>query len=99
MEMKLNRWVGGSIGIVCIVVAVISLPVPGFPSSLFLVAGIAVLAKSSPAMEKRFREHRFLGVWISKVEGLPRRHLIAVLIAWVCVLAGSGFLLKQYLAP
>lgn len=98
MEITLNRWVGGSIGTACIAVAVVSFPVPGFPSSLFLVAGIAVLAKSSPAMEKRIRDHRLLGAWISKVESLPRRRLVAVLIVWVCVLAVSGFLLKQYLS-
>lgn len=94
----MNRWVGGSIGIVCVAVAVVSFPVPGFPSSLFLVAGIAVLAKSSPALEAKFREHRLLGAWITKVESLPRRHLVAVLLAWVCVLVVSGLLLKHYLS-
>ena len=83
-------------GIVCVVVAVVTLPIPGVPSSGFLLVGVALLAKSSPGIERWLREHRLIGPWIERIEGLPRRKLIVVLVLWLIVLATTGWLASRW---
>jgi uncharacterized membrane protein YbaN (DUF454 family) len=79
-------------GVVCVLIAVVTFPIPGVPSSAFLLLGGAMLARSSPALEKRLREHRWLGTWIRRIEELPRRRILQVLVVWILVLAITGWL-------
>ncbi len=77
-------------GVACVVVAVVSFPIPGVPWSAFLLFGAAMLARSSPALEQRLREHRLLGPWIRRIEELPPQRLLLVLIVWLAVLLITG---------
>lgn len=99
MEHPLRRWIPISIATICLLVAIISAPVPGFPSSLFLVISVAILAKTSPQLEQRVRDHRLLGAWIGKVEELPRRRKILLLIGWITSLAVGAWLVSRVAAP
>ncbi|MFK7817572.1 MAG: DUF454 family protein [Planctomycetaceae bacterium] len=79
-------------GVICVAIAVVTFPIPGVPSSAFLLLGGAMLARSSPALEQRLREHRWLGSWIRRIEEMPRRQIGIVLMVWVLVLVVTGWL-------
>jgi len=83
-------------GIACVVFAVVSFPIPGVPSSAFLLAGAAMLAKTSPAIDRWLREHRWLGGWIRRIEKLPRRNLVIILVVWLAILVTTGWLAIQW---
>ena len=90
------------LGVFALAVAVISAPVPGFPSSLFLLASLLLFARSSERLESWVREHSLLGPWVERVEArrelsFPAKSLVVA--TFLAGLAISWLLFKDQGLP
>jgi uncharacterized membrane protein YbaN (DUF454 family) len=96
----LRRTLYAGLGCGCVGLGVLGAVVPGLPTTVFLLAASYLFTRSSPALERRLREHRRLGPYLARFAatgGMPRRAKAAALasmwagIALSCVaLAAVG---------
>ena len=87
----LVRTVLVALGLGALAVAVVTAPIPGFPSSAFLLLAIALLARSSPRLEAWVRSRPVLRHWIERLEGASRWQQVVFASIWLAVLLASAW--------
>jgi uncharacterized membrane protein YbaN (DUF454 family) len=88
---KIRRIVLASLGLLCVGLAVLGAILPGLPTTVFLIAASYLFARSSPALDRRLHQNRWLGPYLrrfAETRGMPRKAKAAALASmWL----GIGF--------
>ena len=90
-----SRPLMATLGLLCVVLGVIGLAVPGLPTTPFLLLASWLFARSSERLRRWLAEHRHLGPYLRAVRegGLSRRAAAATLtVLWTSVLVSVGIL-------
>ena len=64
---RVIRLVYGVAGTLAVLIAAVTLPIPGFPSSLFFLGGLLALARSSPRFGEWVERHPKLGPFVERL--------------------------------
>lgn len=83
------RWLLAAAGVICVGLGVVGAFVPGLPTTVFVLSGSYLLARSSPALDQRLRASRRLSPYLKYADPsvpMPRRAKVAALISmWTSI--------------
>ena len=83
------RWLLAAAGLICVGLGVVGAFVPGLPTTVFVLSGSYLLARSSPALEQRLRASRRLSPYLKYADPgvpMPRRAKVAALASmWTSI--------------
>lgn len=99
--MRVTKWVSLAIGCVALVLGIIGIFLPMFPTTPFLLLAAAMFVRSSDRLHNWLMDHRHLGAYIRDYrsgKGIPLRAKRVSLItmwltsqaSWVIILATRG---------
>jgi uncharacterized membrane protein YbaN (DUF454 family) len=75
-----------SLGIICVGLAIVGIFVPGLPTTVFVLAASYLFARSSPSLDQRLRDNRWLGASLrrfAETGGMsPRSKAVALGSMW-----------------
>jgi uncharacterized protein len=79
---RIRRALYAGLGCGCVGMGALGAVVPGLPTTVFLIAASYLFARSSPPLDRRLREHRWLGPFLrryAETGGMPQRAKMAAL--------------------
>ena len=88
-------WVGG--GVVCFGLGAVGAFVPGLPTTVFVLMGSYLLARSAPALDERMRTSPLFAPYIKYLDPkvrMPRAAKVAALAGMWTSIGASGVLLR-----
>ncbi|BCS34985.1 hypothetical protein TBR22_A42110 [Luteitalea sp. TBR-22] len=92
------RWVVAAAGVTCVGLGLVGAFVPGLPTTVFVLSGSCLLARSSPTLERRLRSNRRLSPYLKYADPttpMPRRAKVAALVSMWTSIGLSALALKM----
>src|SRR5262245_25303602 len=90
------RWLFASGGVACVALGAIGAFVPGLPTTVFVLAGSWLLARSSPRLDRRMRTSALFAPYARYLDPgvpMPRKAKAAALASmWASIAVSAAFL-------
>ncbi len=100
MRSKVRRYVLMGVGTVAVVLGVVGIFVPLWPTTPFLLLAVACYVRSSERLYRWLLEHRHLGVYVrdyASGKGIPRRaKVISLSLMWVTTTMSSAIVIGRF---